>query len=76
MYVHTLTPLEIACGVTLDAVGAALSLSLSGDSARTVTVPANTPPALAGSVARAAFNGAAVEFSHLALGLYPVYRRA
>jgi hypothetical protein len=77
-YVHTLTPTEEACGVTLAAVARVLPQCLLIDGGAAVVLPVNTPPALAGSVARVALSDGAtavpVTFSHLAQG-YPVYRR-
>ena len=71
IYTHTLTEVEIACGVTLDQVADVLPecyMSLN----EKLVLPANTPPALASSVARAAFAGAPVEFVRIWEGC-PVY---
>ena len=64
-YTHTLTPIETACGVTLDDVARELPRGLF----RTVDgielfIVRDVGPALAGSVARAAF-AAPVKFSHM-----------
>lgn len=69
-YTHTITPVEAACGVTLEDVASELPrvLMLGPDA---VMVPKGLPPALAGSVARCAL-GAPATFSHLSTG-YPVY---
>ena len=72
-YIHTLTPLETACGVSLAEVADALPKVLFIDNGHAVMVPAGLPPAMAGSVARCAF-GAPADFSHLSNG-YPVYTR-
>ena len=76
-YTHTLTEGEIACGVTLERVAEILpqGLFLSVGTYSGFMLPKLTPPALASSVARCAFAGASVEFSHLTEG-YPVYRLA
>jgi len=66
MYTHTLTPIEEACGVTLEDVARELSRGLfrTIDGIELFIVP-DVGPALAGSVARAAFAGAPVKFSHM-----------
>lgn len=69
---HTLTDTEIACGITLDQVAELLPKVLIRNNR--VIVPADTPPALATSVARCAFGEPAVYTGHNELGL-PVYRR-
>lgn len=72
-YTLTLTPIEAACGVTLEAVADRLPLAaVRGGMA---VLPAGVAPALAGAVARCALAGP-VEFLHLVNGLYPVYAPA
>lgn len=74
VYTHTLTPVEEACGVTLEQVAEALPRGAFIVGGSKFVTP-DLPPALAGSVARAAFGGP-VEFAGLnGLGL-PVYREA
>lgn len=51
-YIHTLTEIEAACGVTLEQVAAELPRCLVRNGK--VTISANVGPALAGSVARCA----------------------
>ncbi|AET09818.1 hypothetical protein [Gordonia phage GTE5] len=65
-YVHTLTEIETECGVTLDTVAAELPRVAIRDNGA-VWISADLPPAVAGSVARAAVGGP-VRFSHLSLG--------
>ena len=78
MYTLTLTPIEEACGVTLEAVQAELvkglvsTRRLSRFTVKTFTMSADISPALAGATARAAL-ASPVAFSHLAMGKYPVY---
>lgn len=69
-YTHSLTELEAACGVTLDAVARELPRGLfRGETHQYFVVDADLAPALASSVARCAFGGAAVEYVGLtALG--------
>lgn len=75
IYTHTLTDIEIACGVTLEQVQQVLPRVLLRDGGARVVMPIHTPPALASSVARCAFSGAEAEFAGTnALG-NPVYRR-
>jgi hypothetical protein len=62
-YTHTLTPLEIACGVTLEDVARELPRGLFIDNGTAFIVAGTCGPALAGSVARCAFSGA-----------YPTYK--
>lgn len=71
-YVHTLTDLESACGVTLEDVARELlRVFVTGES---VVMPRDIGPALAGSVARCAlavpaeFRG----FNELGLAVYRV----
>ena len=66
MYTHTLTPVEKACGVTLDDVARELPRGMfrTIDGTELFIVP-DVSPALAGSVARAAFAGEPVRFSHM-----------
>ena len=73
-YSLELTEVEIACGVTLEAVAVELPLGRFVRDGNGFMVGKSAPPALAGAVARAALAGP-VEFSHLAFGC-PVYVRA
>lgn len=73
-YTHTLTEIEEACGVTLEAVAEVLPRAYVFDSAAAIMLPKDTPPALCSSTARCAFAGAEVEFSHIKKG-YPIYRK-
>lgn len=76
-YVHTLTELERACGVTLDDVARELPRGVFRNSHAFphFVVSADCGPALAGSVARAAYAGAPVEYmGRTRLG--HAYRRA
>lgn len=70
-YVHTLTDIELACGVTLEQVAAELPRVLIRDSGATVIVDATNPPALCASVARCAFGDRPhkLESVNAALGL-------
>tara|TARA_R110000782_G_scaffold186634_1_gene276846 strand:- start:3249 stop:3488 length:240 start_codon:yes stop_codon:yes gene_type:complete len=52
---HTLTELEIACGVTLEGVAYELPRGLFIDNDTAFIVSGQAGPALAGSVARCAF---------------------
>ena len=61
-YTHTLTDIENACGVTLEDVARELPRGVFRKGGQTFVVSADTGPALAGSVARAAFAGAPVEY--------------
>ena len=70
-YIHTLTPLEIACDVTLEQVAEILPQVQLMTNAR-VMLPANMGPALAGSVARCALGGPA-QYLGMSLNVYPVY---
>lgn len=56
-YTHSLTSTEAACGVTLDDVARELPRVLIRDGGATVIVDGTLAPALAASVARAAFGG-------------------
>lgn len=71
-YTHVLTEVEQACGVTIEDVARVLPQGLFIRDGAAFMLPKLTPPALAASVARCAFGGANVEFSHLSSG-YPVY---
>ena len=73
-YSLELSEIEIACGVTLEAVAVELPLGRFVRDGDGFMVSKSASPALAGATARAAF-AAPVEFSHLAFG-YPVYVRA
>jgi hypothetical protein len=68
----TLTPIEIACGVTLADVRDARARGYVLDSGAAFVAPLNIGPALATAAARLAL-GVPVTFDHLALGGYPVY---
>lgn len=74
-YRHTLTELELACGVTLDDVADMLiRVTAKGDG--DVVFPAHTSAALASSTARCVHSGKACKFAGLnGLGM-PVYRPA
>lgn len=73
VYTHTLTDIEEACGVTLEDVARELPRGGFIDEGRAFVTDAASP-ALAMSVARAAYAGAAVRFAGLnALG-WSVYR--
>ena len=61
-YKHTLTDVERACGVTLEDVARELERGTFREGGQTFVVDADLPPALAGSVARAAFAGEPVEY--------------
>ena len=69
---HVITPIEAACGVTLEAVALELPRGLFIENGAAFMVSRDISPALASSVARCAFS-APVKFSHLYNG-YPVYR--
>lgn len=56
-YTHTITEIEAACGVTLDDVARELPRVLLRDGGATAIVDGTLSPALADSVARAAFGG-------------------
>lgn len=68
---HTLTALEEACGVTLEAVARELPRVYMPDSS-TAVLPPNLAPALAGSVARCAIG--VCEYVGLNQFGMPVYR--
>ncbi|MGO2188881.1 MAG: hypothetical protein ACTH4Y_11635 [Microbacterium gubbeenense] len=55
MYTHALTTTEAACGVTLDDVARELPRVMIRESGATVIIDGTLAPALAASVARAAF---------------------
>lgn len=63
-YTLELTDIEVACGVTLEAVAEVLPKGAFFDSGSTFAIPANTPPAVAGAVARCAFGGP-ITFTHI-----------
>lgn len=72
-YIHTLTDIEIACGVTLEDVARELPRGVFRH--EYFIVSEDIGPALAGSVARCAFGGATVEYvGRTTLGR--AYRRA
>ena len=73
-YALELTEVEIACGVTLEAVAVELPLGRFVRDGDGFMVSKSASPALAGAVARVALAGP-VEFSHLAFGC-PVYVKA
>lgn len=67
-YRHTLTDIEIQCGVTLEQVEDVRRRCLVRQT--TIVMPIDTPPALAHSVARYAFGGRSTQYlGHNALGL-------
>ena len=75
VYVHTLTDIETASGVTLDAVARELPRGVFREGGETFVVSEDAAPALASSVARCAFAGAPVEYvGRTVLGR--AYRRA
>lgn len=59
MYIHELTETEIACHVTLEDVQRELVRGLFFDGGKAFAVANDVSPAIAGSVARAAFAGPA-----------------
>jgi hypothetical protein len=68
-----LSDIERACGVTLEDVRAfALTSTITDGMA---VIDQHATPAQAGATARYLL-GAPVDFSHLAMGAYPVYRVA
>lgn len=71
MTAFTLSPIEVACGVTVEAVEAFALTSTVSDGVAVIDQFAG--PAEAGATARYLLGGP-VEFSHLAMGAYPVYR--
>lgn len=73
IYTHTLTEIEEACGVTLEAVAELLPKGLLISAGSRFILPANVAPALAGSTARCAF-GKPAEFDGLNLLSQPIYR--
>lgn len=75
MYQHQLTDLEQACGVTLEQVAHELERGVFREGDRVFVVAESASPALASSVARCAFAGAAVEYQGKSL-LGRVYARA
>lgn len=74
-YIHTLSDIEIACGVTLDAVAHELTRGTFREGGATFVVSADAAPALASSVARCAFAGEPVEYVGRTL-LGHAYRRS
>lgn len=72
IYKHELTELEIACGVTLEQVGEVLLKVYLIPNTNKVVLPRDTPPALAGSVARCALTAPCVflGFNELKLPVY------
>lgn len=73
-YTHTLTEIELACGVTLEDVARELPRVMIRDAGATVIVDGTLAPALANSVARAAFGRHPFEYAglntELGLGVY------
>ena len=61
-YVHTLTELETACGVTLEDVARELPRGVFREGGRRFVVSVDIGPALAASVARCAFAGEKVTY--------------
>jgi hypothetical protein len=74
VYTLILSPIELACGVTLEQVAEVLPLALMLDSIEGVMLPSNLSPALCGAIARCAL-AAPASFSHLKNG-YPIYVHA
>ncbi|MET4703055.1 hypothetical protein [Frigoribacterium sp. UYMn621] len=73
-YIHTLTALETACGVTLEQVAEILpKVLVMKDGA--VMLPHGIGPALASSVARCALGSPALYVGCNTPG-YPIYRKA
>lgn len=75
-YSHELSPIEIACNVTLEQVAELLPKVLLIESGTKVVFPVNTGAALASSTARCAFAGEAADFAGLNQLRQPVYKRA
>ncbi|QKY79756.1 hypothetical protein SEA_ENGINEER_182 [Gordonia Phage Engineer] len=73
-YVHSLTEIEQACGVTLDDVARELPRVALRDNA--VWVDGKLPPALATSTARAALAKPAAYSHHALNGTIAVYKPA
>lgn len=67
----TLTDIERACGVTIEAVTLARRVGLVFDNGTSFMAKRHEAPALAGAAARMALGGP-VDFSHLTAGC-PVY---
>lgn len=72
---HVLTPVEIECGVTFDAVVECRAKGLFIQDGTKFVLPENTSPALAGSAARLAFSRPA-EFLGFNQLRHPVYGAA
>lgn len=70
-YTLELTPIEIACGVTLEQVADLMPKILLRDGR--AYLPENTPPALCGAVARCAFGGPAQFVGISKATGYPIY---
>lgn len=75
-YTHSLTDIEIRCGITLDDVADMLPKVLLIDDGQAVVFPENTSAALASSTARCAFAGTPAEFSGFNQLHQPVYRQS
>jgi hypothetical protein len=71
----TLSPIEVACGVTMDDVRRVRADAYVMHDKRSVAIGRNTPPALAGAAARMALGGP-VEFDALNIWGQPLYRLA
>lgn len=69
----TISEVEETCGVTDSQVKDALSKSRIAEDY--VMLPTEVSPAVSNAAARSVL-GEGFHFSHLALGLYPVYRKA
>ena len=67
-YTHTLTDIEVACGVTLEDVARELPRGVFRRNGEWFVVGEDLPPALASSVARCAFGGAVEYVGRTALG--------
>jgi hypothetical protein len=70
----TITEIDAACGVALEDVERELARGVFINGGNAFMVSRTCGPALASSVARAAFQGSEVRFLGLTLG-YPTYER-
>lgn len=71
----TLSPTEVACGVTEEAARAVRRDAYVMHHGRSVAITRGTPPALAGAAARLALGGP-VEFDAINIWGQPLYRLA
>ncbi len=67
-YTHTLTDIEVACGVTLEDVARELPRGVFRRNGEWFVVGEDLSPALASSVARCAFGGSVEYVGRTALG--------